>query len=71
MLPPQVDASEDSESFGQRWLKRHFDKLISVSQHNEAGDAVKATHALPQMQSAQNGLDKFEQQNTAVELVKR
>ncbi|CDU04768.1 putative P-loop ATPase fused to an acetyltransferase [Vibrio coralliirubri] len=71
VLPPKVDASEDSESFGQRWLKRHFDKLISVSQHNEAGDAVKATHALPQMQSAQNGLDKFEQQNTAVELVKK
>ncbi|CDT52459.1 GNAT family N-acetyltransferase [Vibrio coralliirubri] len=71
VLPPQVDASEDSESFGQRWLKRHFDKLISVSQHNEAGDVVKATHALPQMQRAQNGLDKFEQQNTAVELVKK
>lgn len=71
VLPPKVDASEDSESFGQRWLKRHFDKLISVSQHNEAGDVVQATHALPQMQSAQNGLDKFEQQNTAVELVKK
>ncbi|MFA0555176.1 MULTISPECIES: GNAT family N-acetyltransferase [unclassified Vibrio] len=71
VLPPKVNASEDSESFGQRWLKRHFDKLISVSQHNEAGDVVQATHALPQMQSAQNGLDKFEQQNTAVELVKK
>ncbi|MFA0155550.1 GNAT family N-acetyltransferase [Vibrio sp. 10N.261.46.A3] len=71
VLPPQVDASEDSESFGQSWLKRHFEKLISVSQHNEAGDVVQATHALPQMQSAQNGLDKFEQQNTAVELVKK
>ncbi|MEZ8772513.1 GNAT family N-acetyltransferase [Vibrio sp. 10N.247.310.17] len=71
VLPPKVDASEDSESFGQRWLKRHFDKLISVSQHNEAGDVVQATHALPQMQSAQNGLDKFEQQNIAVELVKK
>ncbi|MBE8576278.1 GNAT family N-acetyltransferase [Vibrio sp. OPT18] len=71
VLPPKVDASEDIESFGQRWLKRHFDKLISVSQHNEAGDVVKATHGLPQMQSAQNGLDKFEQQNTAVELVKK
>ncbi|MEZ8858695.1 GNAT family N-acetyltransferase [Vibrio sp. 10N.247.311.51] len=71
VLPPKFDGSEDSESFGQRWLKRHFDKLISVSQHNEAGDVVQATHALPQMQSARNGLDKFEQQNTAVELVKK
>ncbi|WP_086775006.1 GNAT family N-acetyltransferase [Vibrio coralliirubri] len=71
VLPPKVEASEDSESFGQRWLKHHFDKLISVSQYNEAGDVVQATHALPQMQSAQNGLDKFEQQNTAVELVKK
>ncbi|MEZ8786209.1 GNAT family N-acetyltransferase [Vibrio splendidus] len=71
VLPPKFDASEDSESFGQRWLKRHFDKLTSISQHNEAGDVVQATHALPQMQSAQNGLDKFEQQQTAVELVKK
>ncbi|MFA0346723.1 GNAT family N-acetyltransferase [Vibrio sp. 10N.222.55.C6] len=71
VLPPKVNASEDSESFGQRWLKRHFDKLMSVSQHNEACDVVQATHVLPQMQSAQNGLDKFEQQNTAVELVKK
>ncbi|MEZ9128314.1 GNAT family N-acetyltransferase [Vibrio splendidus] len=73
MLPPNVNEAEEggSSGFGQRWLKRHFDKLISVSQHNEAGDVVQATHALPQMQSAQNGLDKFEQQNTAVELVKK
>ncbi|MDH5903215.1 GNAT family N-acetyltransferase [Vibrio splendidus] len=73
MLPPNVNEAEEggSSGFGQRWLKRHFDKLISVSQHNEASDVVQATHALPQMQSAQNGLDKFEQQNTAVELVKK
>ncbi|WP_060980819.1 GNAT family N-acetyltransferase [Vibrio splendidus] len=71
VLPPKVDDSEGSECFGQRWLKRHFDKLIFVSQHNEAGDVVQATNALPQMQSAKNGLDKFEQQSMAVELVKK
>ncbi|MEZ8387453.1 tRNA(Met) cytidine acetyltransferase TmcA domain-containing protein, partial [Vibrio splendidus] len=73
VLPPNVNEAEEggSSGFGQRWLKGHFDKLISVSQTNEAGDVVQATHALPQMQSAQNGLDKFEQQNTAVELVKK
>ncbi|MEZ9566829.1 GNAT family N-acetyltransferase [Vibrio artabrorum] len=71
VLPPKVDDSTDSESFGQRWLKFHFDKLISVSQHNEAGDVALATHALPQKQNVNNGLDKFAQQSTAVELVKK
>ncbi|WP_139683655.1 tRNA(Met) cytidine acetyltransferase TmcA [Vibrio tasmaniensis] len=71
VLPPKVDDSEDSESFGQRWLKGHFDKLISVSQSNEADDIVQATNALPLKKDVENGLDKFEQQNLAVELVKK
>ena len=71
VLPPKIDGSEDSESFGQRWLKLHFDKLISVSQHNEAEGVTQATNALPKKQSVKNGLDKFEQQKMAVELVKK
>ncbi|WP_299689899.1 GNAT family N-acetyltransferase [uncultured Vibrio sp.] len=71
VLPPKADDSDDGESFGQRWLKRHFDKLLSVSQHNEVGDVVQATLALPQKQTVRNGLDKFEQQSAAIELVKK
>ncbi|PMM69479.1 GNAT family N-acetyltransferase [Vibrio sp. 10N.261.46.F12] len=71
VLPPKVDDTEDSKSYGQPWLKLHFDKLISVSQHNEAASLVQATQALPQKHSVKNELDKFEQQRTAVELVKK
>ncbi|MEZ8166688.1 MULTISPECIES: GNAT family N-acetyltransferase [unclassified Vibrio] len=71
VLPPKVDDSEDNESFGQRWLKENFNKLISVSRHNETDDVVQATKALPLKQDFENSLDKFEQQNLAVELVKK
>ncbi|MEZ9743543.1 GNAT family N-acetyltransferase [Vibrio splendidus] len=73
VLPPNVNEAEEggSSGFGQRWLKGHFDKLISVSQTNEAGDVTQASNAFPPKQNAEIGLDRFEQQNMAVELVKK
>ncbi|MBU2908909.1 GNAT family N-acetyltransferase [Vibrio splendidus] len=73
VLPPNVNEAEEvgSSGFGQRWLKGHFDKLISVSQANEAGDVTQASNAFPPKQNAEIGLDRFEQQNMAVELVKK
>ena len=73
VLPPNVNEAEEvgSSGFGQRWLKGHFDKLISVSQANEAGDVTQASNAFPPKQNAEIGLDRFEQQNVAVELVKK
>ncbi|MEZ9001706.1 GNAT family N-acetyltransferase [Vibrio splendidus] len=73
VLPPNVNEAEEGRSscFGQRWLKGHFDKLISVSQANEAGDVTQASNAFPPKQNAEIGLDRFEQQNVAVELVKK
>ncbi|MCC5517539.1 tRNA(Met) cytidine acetyltransferase [Vibrio splendidus] len=73
VLPPNVNEAEEGGSycFGQRWLKGHFDKLISVSQANEAGDVTQASNAFPPKQNAEIGLDRFEQQNVAVELVKK
>ncbi|MEZ8284479.1 GNAT family N-acetyltransferase [Vibrio splendidus] len=73
VLPPNVNEAEEvgSPRFGQRWLKGHFDKLISVSQTNEACDVTQASNAFPRKQNAENGLDRFEQQKTAVELVKK
>ncbi|MDH5885867.1 GNAT family N-acetyltransferase [Vibrio splendidus] len=73
VLPPNVNEAEEGRSscFGQRWLKGHFDKLISVSQANEAVDVTQASNAFPPKQNAEIGLDRFEQQNMAVELVKK
>ncbi|MEZ8237940.1 GNAT family N-acetyltransferase [Vibrio splendidus] len=73
MLPPNVNEAEEggSSGFGQRWLKGHFDKLISVSQANEAVDVTQASNAFPPKQNAEIGLNRFEQQNMAVELVKK
>ncbi|OEE72270.1 GNAT family N-acetyltransferase [Vibrio splendidus] len=73
VLPPNINEAEEGRSscFGQRWLKGHFDKLISVSQANEAGDVTQASNAFPPKQNAEIGLDRFEQQNMAVELVKK
>ncbi|MEZ8233408.1 ATPase [Vibrio splendidus] len=73
VLPTNVNEAEEvgSSGFGQRWLKGHFDKLISVSQANEAGDVTQASNAFPPKQNAEIGLDRFEQQNMAVELVKK
>ncbi|PTO70667.1 GNAT family N-acetyltransferase [Vibrio splendidus] len=73
VLPPNVNEAEEGRSscFGQRWLKGHFDKLISVSKANEAGDVTQASNAFPPKQNAEIGLDRFEQQNVAVELVKK
>ncbi|UOE81430.1 GNAT family N-acetyltransferase [Vibrio splendidus] len=73
VFPPNVNEAEEGRSscFGQRWLKGHFDKLISVSQANEAGDVTQASNAFPPKQNAEIGLDRFEQQNVAVELVKK
>ncbi|MEZ8294676.1 GNAT family N-acetyltransferase [Vibrio splendidus] len=73
VLPPNVNEAEEggSSGFGQRWLKGHFDKLISVSQTNEAVDVTQASNAFPPKQNAEIGLDRFKQQNVAVELVKK
>ncbi|MCG9544511.1 GNAT family N-acetyltransferase [Vibrio sp. Isolate33] len=72
VLPPKVDGSEDSECFGQSWLKLHFDKLLSVSQSDEQAGVIEAVNSLPQkLNDEDNSIDRFEQQNTAIELVKK
>ncbi|CAK2449559.1 tRNA(Met) cytidine acetyltransferase TmcA [Vibrio crassostreae] len=72
VLPPKVDDSEDSECFGQSWLKLHFDKLLSVSQRDEQAGVIEAVNSLPQkLNDEDNSIDRFEQQKIAVELVKK
>lgn len=71
VLPPKVDDSEDSECFGQSWLKRHFEKLLSVSQSDEQAGVIEAVNSLPQKLNHDNSTDRFEQQKTAIELVKK
>ena len=71
VLPPKVDDSKNSESFGQRWLKLHFDKLLSVSQSDEQAGVIEAVNSLPQKLNDDNFTDRFEQQKTAIELVKK
>ncbi|WP_409438374.1 tRNA(Met) cytidine acetyltransferase TmcA [Vibrio sp. BS-M-Sm-2] len=71
VLPPKVDDSKNSASFGQRWLKLHFDKLLSVSQSDEQAGVIEAVNSLPQKLNDDNVTDRFEQQKTAIELVKK
>ncbi|MGF1801465.1 GNAT family N-acetyltransferase [Vibrio gigantis] len=71
VLLPKVDDSKNSESFGQRWLKLHFDKLLSISQSDEQVSVVEAVNSLPQKLNHDSSTDRFEQQKTAVELVKK
>ena len=71
VLPPKVDDSKNSASFGQRWLKLHFDKLFSVSQSDEQAGVIEAVNSLPQKLNDDNLTDRFEQQKTAIELVKK
>ncbi|MEZ8035588.1 GNAT family N-acetyltransferase [Vibrio crassostreae] len=71
VLPPKVDDSKNSASFGQRWLKLHFDKLLSISQSDEQMSVVEAINSLPQKLNDDNLTDRFEQQKTAIELVKK
>ena len=71
VLPPKVDDSKNSASFGQRWLKLHFDKLLSVSQSDEQAGVIEAVNSLPQKLNDDNLTDRFEQQKTAIELVKK
>ncbi|MGO2319367.1 MAG: GNAT family N-acetyltransferase [Vibrio toranzoniae] len=73
VLPPSVDKSEfnGSSGFGQRWLKGHFDKLIPVSQSDEASGVMQGASLFPPKLDRKNGIGRFEQQNTAIELVKK
>ncbi|NVN80087.1 MULTISPECIES: tRNA(Met) cytidine acetyltransferase TmcA [unclassified Vibrio] len=71
VLAPKIDDSEDSECFGQSWLKRHFDKLLSVSQSDEQVNVIEAVNSLPQKLNHDSSADRFEQQKTAIELVKK
>ena len=73
VLPLNVNEAEEcwSSGFGQRWLKGYFDKLISVSQTNEAADVTQASNSFPPKKNAEIELDRFEQQNMAVDLVKK
>nr|WP_146448960.1 GNAT family N-acetyltransferase [Vibrio kanaloae] len=73
VLPPSADKSEfdGSSGVGQRWLKGHFDKLIPVSQSDEASGVMPGVNLFPQKLDRTNGIGRFEQQNTAIELVKK
>ena len=70
VLPPDIENTEILV-LGQRWLHTHFEKLISVSQDDEASGLERSFDLLPQMSNAPNHLDRFKQQNIAVELVKK
>ncbi|ERM58394.1 GNAT family N-acetyltransferase [Vibrio cyclitrophicus] len=73
VMPPSVGKSEtglDSD-LGKRWLKMHFDRLFSVSQSNESVDVIQAGNSLPEKRKTEKEVDRFEQQNTAVDLVKK
>ncbi|UIJ42666.1 GNAT family N-acetyltransferase [Vibrio kanaloae] len=73
VLPPSADKSEfdGSSGVGQRWLKGHFDKLIPVSQSDEASGVMPGVNLFPQKLDRTNSIGRFEQQNTAIELVKK
>ncbi|MCG9553176.1 GNAT family N-acetyltransferase [Vibrio sp. Isolate31] len=70
VLPPDI---EDTEGlvFGQRWLNMYFEKLISVFQGDGASGLERRFESLPQKSNDPKHLDRFEQQNVAIELVKK
>ncbi|WP_394138539.1 GNAT family N-acetyltransferase [Vibrio chagasii] len=70
VLPPDIEITEDLV-FGQRWLHTHFEKLIAVSQDDEASELERSFDLLPQKSSEPKYLDRFAQQNVAIELVKK
>ncbi|WP_434567259.1 GNAT family N-acetyltransferase [Vibrio chagasii] len=70
VLAPDIENTEGLV-FGQRWLHTHFEKLISVSQDDEASGLERSFDLLPQKSNDPKHLDRFEQQNVAVELVKK
>ncbi|MFM2606801.1 GNAT family N-acetyltransferase [Vibrio chagasii] len=70
VLAPDIKNTEGLV-LGQRWLHTHFEKLISVSQDDEASGLERSFDLLPQRSNAPKHLDRFEQQNVAVELVKK
>ncbi|CAH6866485.1 tRNA(Met) cytidine acetyltransferase TmcA [Vibrio chagasii] len=73
VLPPNIKDPEHTEesAFGECWLKTHFDKLISVSQSDEASGLKCSYDSLPQKRIEATRLNRFEQQNIAVESVKK
>ncbi|EGU45810.1 GNAT family N-acetyltransferase [Vibrio splendidus] len=70
VLPPDIENTEGLV-FGQRWLHTHFEKLISVSQGDEASGLEHSFDLLPQKNNDPKHLDRFAQQNVAIELVKK
>ncbi|MFM2643481.1 GNAT family N-acetyltransferase [Vibrio chagasii] len=70
VLPPNIENIEGLV-FGQRWLHTHFEKLISVSQDDEASGLEHSFDLLPQKNNDPKHLDRFAQQNVAIELVKK
>ena len=70
VLPPNIENIEGLV-FGQRWLHTHFEKLISVSQDDEASGLERSFDLLPQKNNDPKHLDRFAQQNAAIELVKK
>ncbi|MGI9886412.1 GNAT family N-acetyltransferase [Vibrio chagasii] len=70
VLPPDIEITEDLV-FGQRWLHTHFEKLVSVSQGDEASGLERSFDLLPQKSNDPKHLDRFAQQNVAIELVKK
>ncbi|PMK98641.1 ATPase [Vibrio lentus] len=73
VIPPNPDESEDgmNATFGKRWLASNFAKLFSVSQDDEQLTQLYTRNSLPEELTQPNLFDRFEQQKTAVELVKK
>lgn len=73
VLSPSLKESEYAEEsvFGQRWLQIHFEKLLSVSQTDEASGLKCSFDSLPPKNNDEKPLDRFEQQKAAIELVKK
>ncbi|MCF7494368.1 GNAT family N-acetyltransferase [Vibrio sp. L5-1] len=73
VIPPKSDEYEEgfNSTFGKRWLASNFAKLFSVSQDDEQLTQLYTRNPLPEELTQPNLFDRFEQQKTAVELVKK
>ncbi|NOJ06859.1 GNAT family N-acetyltransferase [Vibrio splendidus] len=73
VIPPKSDEYEEglNSTFGKRWLASNFAKLFSVSQDDEQLTQLYTRNPLPEELTQPILFDRFEQQKTAVELVKK
>ncbi|TVU65273.1 tRNA(Met) cytidine acetyltransferase [Vibrio atlanticus] len=73
VIPPKTEESEEGmdSAFGKRWLASNFAKLFSISQDDEQLAQLYTRNTLPEKLTLPDCFDRFEQQKTAIELVKK